>query len=40
MQSTDKKVNEITPPLYELAPDARSMAELEVTTLAPLQRPC
>lgn len=30
MQSTDKKVNEIVPPLYALAPDAASMAKLEV----------
>ena len=38
MQSTDKKVNEIVPPLYKLAPDAHSMAQLEVcTALTPQQ---
>jgi len=32
-QSTDKKVNEITPPLYEIAPDANAMAQLEVSSI-------
>ncbi|KAK9818316.1 hypothetical protein WJX72_010483 [[Myrmecia] bisecta] len=30
-QSTDKKVNEITPALFALAPDAQAMAALEVS---------
>ena len=32
LQSTDKKVNETVPPLYKKAPDAVSMARLEVTS--------
>ena len=32
LQTTDKKVNEVTPPLFELAPDAKAMADMEVLT--------
>ena len=32
MQTTDKKVNEVTPALFEMAPDADVMATLEVST--------
>ena len=31
MQTTDKKVNEVTPALFELAPDAARMANMEVS---------
>lgn len=31
MQTTDKKVNEVTPALFELAPDAATMARMEVS---------
>ncbi len=31
MQTTDKKVNEVTPPLFELAPDAARLANMEVS---------
>ncbi len=30
MQTTDKKVNEVTPALFEFAPDAARMANMEV----------
>ena len=30
-QSTDRKVNEIVPPLYAIAPDAQAMAALDVS---------
>ena len=30
LQTTDKKVNEVTPRLFQLAPDAAAMAALEV----------
>ena len=30
LQTTDKKVNEVTPRLFQLAPDAGAMAALEV----------
>jgi hypothetical protein len=30
LQTTDKKVNEVTPALFALAPDAASMAQQEV----------
>lgn len=33
-QTTDKKVNEVTPKLFRLAPDAASMAKLPVETIA------
>ena len=33
VQSTDKKVNEIVPPPYKLAPDAHSMANLNVSSV-------
>jgi endonuclease III len=36
LQSTDKKVNEVTPALFKLAPDAAAMALLEVSTQAAL----
>ncbi len=33
-QTTDKKVNEVTPELFRLAPDAAAMAQLDVPTIA------
>lgn len=33
LQTTDKKVNEVTPELFRLAPDAAAMAALEVPTI-------
>ena len=37
VQSTDKKVNETVPPLYKIAPDAATMALLDVSpqTISP-----
>ena len=32
LQTTDKKVNEVTPALFKLAPDAHAMADMEVLT--------
>lgn len=32
-QTTDKKVNEVTPRLFQLAPDAQSMAQLPISTI-------
>jgi endonuclease-3 len=37
-QTTDKKVNEVTPALFELAPDAARMAALDVETIQHLIR--
>lgn len=37
-QSTDKKVNELSPALYALAPDAHAMAALDPTTVEALIR--
>ena len=34
-QSTDRKVNEIVPPLYAIAPDAKAMADLDVSAPGP-----
>ncbi len=40
VQSTDKKVNEITPPLFKAAPDAASMAQLPVSHALHMLRRC
>lgn len=37
-QTTDKKVNEVTPALFAIAPDARSMAGIPVATIQSLIR--
>lgn len=39
-QTTDKKVNEVTPALFAAAPDAASMAKMEVRLLPRLSDGC
>lgn len=39
-QCTDKRVNEVTPKLFELAPDAATMATLDVAVIEEVIRPC
>lgn len=39
-QCTDKRVNEVTPQLFALAPDAATMAALDVAVIEAVIRPC